>query len=262
MVKIRREEINKITSREENFSKSFNISFSDEKQEKQYVWQTSWGLSTRIIGALIMSHSDNKGLVLPPKIAPFQVVVIPIWSTEDEKKIVFEEMGYIKNELESCDIAYTIDDRDKRPGFKYFEWERKGVPLRIEIGLKDIQKKSVVIVERLEGKKEFVKNKEMVSFVKDNLKKIQATLLQNSKKHLLKNTREVSTYEEFKKVLEKDSGFVFAHLCLDENCEKKIKEETGADSRCIPFEGGLGNEGACVYCKKKASNKVLFAKAY
>lgn len=246
----------------QNFAKSFEVSFLDENQEKQYVWQTSWGLSTRIIGALIMSHSDDRGLVLPPKIAPFQVVIIPIWSNDDEKRAVFAEVQKIKTELETAEITYKVDEREGRPGFKYFEWERKGVPLRIEIGPKDIQKQSIVLVERLSGTKEFIQNEKRISFIKESLGNIQKTLLEKSKKFRLENTREVSDYEEFKKVMTDKSGFIFAHLCLDKKCEEKIKEETNASTRCIPFDGGLDNVGKCIYCKKDAPNKVLFAKAY
>ena len=246
----------------QNFSKSFDVSFLNDKQEKEYVWQTSWGLSTRIIGALIMAHGDDKGLVLPPKIAQFQTVIIPIHGSEEEKKIVLEKVEKIKKELEEENISYKVDDREGRPGFKYFEWERKGVPLRLEIGPKDVAKNSVVVVERLQGKKEFVQDENLISFVKTSLLNIQNTLFENSKKFRLENTREVSDYEEFKKVMDKKPGFIFTHLCLDKNCEEKIKEETSASSRCIPFDGGIGNAGKCIYCKKDAPNKVLFAKAY
>jgi prolyl-tRNA synthetase len=246
----------------QNFAKSFDVSFLDENQEKKYVWQTSWGLSTRIIGALIMSHSDDKGLVLPPKIAPLQVVIIPIWSNEDEKKVVFAEVEKIKAELETAQVTYKVDEREGRPGPKYFEWERKGVPLRVEIGPKDVQKQSVVVVERVSGKKEFVSNNEISSYIRQSLERMQKILLENSRKFRLENTREVFDYEEFKKIMNEKQGFIFTHLCLDKNCEEKIKEETNASTRCIPFEGGLDNAGKCVYCKKPAPHKVLFAKAY
>lgn len=246
----------------QNFAESFDVSFLDENQEKQYVWQTSWGLSTRIIGALIMSHSDDKGLVLPPRIAPIQVVIVPIWSNEDEKKVVFSHVQEIKNNLESAGITNKVDEREGRPGSKYFEWERKGVPLRIEIGPKDIQKQSVVIVERVSGKKEFVASDEISSYIKDSLEHIQKTLLERSRKFRMENTREVSDYDEFKRVMNEKQGFIFSHLCLNKNCEERIKEETNASTRCIPFDDGLDNAGKCVYCKKDAPNKVLFAKAY
>ncbi|MFA7252469.1 MAG: proline--tRNA ligase [Candidatus Paceibacterota bacterium] len=246
----------------QNFSKSFEVSFLNEKQEKEYVWQTSWGLSTRIIGALIMSHSDDKGLVLPPKIAQFQTVIIPIHGSEDEKAIVLEKVEKVKKELVAAGITFKLDDREGRTGFKYFEWERKGIPLRLEIGPKDVAKNSVVVVERLQGKKEFVADENLVSFIKSNLESIQNTLLDNSKKFRLENTREVSDYEEFKKVIENKPGFISTHLCTDKNCEEKIKEETNSTSRCIPFGNGIGNSGRCIYCKQDAPNKVLFAKAY
>ena len=246
----------------QNFSKSFEVSFLDRNQEKQYVWQTSWGMSTRIIGALIMSHSDDKGLVLPPKIAQIQVVIIPIWATADEKLVVFEKVEKIKKELDQANISYKVDDREGRPGFKFFEWERKGVPLRIEIGTKDVSKNSVVVVERLYGKKEFVNDADLISFTKSSLENIQNTLLDNSKKFREENTREVADYEEFKKIMLTKPGFIFTHLCLNKECEEKIKEETNASSRCIPFENGMGNSGKCIYCKNDAPNKVLFAKAY
>lgn len=246
----------------QNFAKSFDVSFLDENQEKQYVWQTSWGLSTRIIGALVMSHSDDKGLVLPPKIAPFQVVIIPIWTTNEEKESVFAEVEKIKTELEKVGITCKVDDREGRPGFKYFEWERKGVPLRLEVGPKDIQKKSIVAVDRILGKKEFVPNEKRVSYIKSTLANMQQILLEKSKKFRLDNTREVLDYGEFKKVMANKPGFIFAHLCLNKNCEEKIKEDTNASSRCIPFEDGLDNQGKCIYCGKTAPHKVLFAKAY
>ncbi len=246
----------------QNFAKSFDVSFLNENGEKEYVWQTSWGLSTRIIGALIMSHSDDKGLVMPPKIAQYQTVIIPIYGNDEERKIVLEKVEKVKSELESKNITYKVDDREGRPGFKYFEWERKGVPLRIEIGPKDVAKNSVVVVERLEGKKDFVSDENIITFIKTSLENIQNTLLENSKKFRLENTREVADYGEFKKVIETTPGFILTHLCLDRTCEEKIKDETGASSRCIPFENGLGNKGQCIYCGKDAPNKVLFGKAY
>ncbi len=246
----------------QNFSKSFDVSYLDENQKKQYVWQTSWGLSTRIIGAIIMSHSDDKGLVLPPKIAPFQVIIIPIYATEEDRIAVMEKVSVIKDDLNSAGISFKLDDRVGRPGFKYFEWERKGVPLRFEIGPKDVEKGSVVVVERLHGTKEFVRDKDIVSFAHSSLKEMQDSLFANSKKFKVENTREVADYEEFKKTISNKIGFVFAYLCLDKNCEEKIKEETKASSRCIPFEGGVGNSGKCIYCGKDTPYKVLFGKAY
>lgn len=246
----------------QNFAKSFDIKFLDENQEHQFVWQTSWGVSTRLIGAMIMSHSDDKGLILPPKMAQFQVVIIPIFGNDDDKKIVMEKVEKVKASLDKEGILYKIDDREGRPGFKYFEWERKGVPLRMEIGPKDVANNSAVLVGRIDGKKEFIQDDVLIETVKSTLENIQNTLLENSKKFRTENTHQVSDYEEFKSVIENKKGFVFTHLCLDPKCEEKIKEETQASTRCIPFEAGLGNVGKCVYCKNDAPNKVLFAKAY
>ena len=246
----------------QNFSKSFDVSFLDENQEKQYAWQTSWGVTTRIIGALIMVHSDDKGFVLPPKMAQFQVVIIPIWNNEEEKKAVFSEVEKIKLELSEAKINYKVDDREIRPGSKYFEWERKGVPLRLEVGPKDIQKNSVVIVDRLESKKEFIPNEKRITYIKEKLEKIQSTLLLNSKNFRENHTYDVSDYGDFKDTIKNKKGFVFAHLCSNKECEKSIKEETGATSRCIPLDGGNDNKGHCIYCGKDANNKVLFAISY
>jgi len=246
----------------QNFSKSFDVSFLDENQQKQYVWQTSWGVSTRILGALVMAHSDDKGFIIPPKIAQFQVVIIPIWTTDEEKKVVFAEVEKIKIELEKEGIRCKADAREGRPGFKYFEWERKGVPLRLEIGPKDIQKNSVVIVDRLQGKKEFVSNEKKTQYVKVVLENIQKTLLKNSKKLREENTREVSNYEEFKETVKSKKGFIYTHLCKDNKCVETIKEDTGATARCIPMDDGEGNKGKCIYCNKNADNKVLFAVSY
>jgi prolyl-tRNA synthetase len=246
----------------QNFSKSFEIAFLDRNQERQYAWQTSWGVSTRMIGALIMSHSDDKGLVLPPKIAKYQLVIIPIWANDDEKALVLEKVNKIKLDLDKENITYKIDDREGRPGPKFFEWERKGVPLRLEIGPKDVAKNSVVVVERLQGKKEFVADENLISFIKSGLENIQNTLLENSKNFREKNTYEVSDYAEFKNIIENKPGFIYAHLCSNVACEEKIKEETNASTRCIPLDGGSNNNGTCIYCGKPATNKILFAKAY
>ncbi len=246
----------------QNFAMSFDIKFLDENQKHQLVWQTSWGVSTRLIGAMIMSHSDDKGLILPPKMAQFQVVIIPIFGNDDDKKIVMEKVEKVKADLDKEGVSYKVDDREGRPGFKYFEWERKGVPLRMEIGPKDVANNSAVLVDRINGKKEFTQDEVLIETVKSTLENVQNTLLENSKKFRTENTREVADYQEFKNTIEHKKGFVFAHLCLDPKCEEKIKEETQASSRCIPFEGGLGNAGKCIYCQGDAPNKVLFAKAY
>ena len=251
----------------QNFAKSFDVSFLNDKQEKEFVWQTSWGLSTRIIGAIIMSHSDDKGLVLPPKIAPIQIVMIPIFNDEEQRKNILEKIEYYKNIFIENNISFKVDDREGRPGFKYFEWERKGVPLRLEIGPKDLEKDSVCIVDRLLGEKNFIKEKEVLDFIKNKLSEIQNTLFKNSEERLKNNIKEVKDFSEFKDLIENQKVFIYTHLCEDKICEEKIKEETGATSRCIPFkndflEAGEKNIGKCIYCKAEANKKVIFAKAY
>lgn len=246
----------------QNFAKSFNVSFLDEKQESQYVWQTSWGLSTRIIGALIMSHSDDKGLVLPPRIVPIQVVIIPIYAKPEDEALVMGKVAELKKKFDVEGIRYHVDNREGRPGFKYFEWERKGVPLRLEIGPKDIANNSVVLVERISLGKHVVGVDNLVQDINVRLESIQDQLLKQSEKFRKENTREVTSYSEFKEVIESKPGFIFTHLCLDKGCEEKIKDETGASTRCIPFADGIGNGGTCIFCGKNAPNKVLFARAY
>lgn len=246
----------------QNFAKSFGVSFLNEKGEKQYVWQTSWGVSTRIIGALIMSHSDDKGLVLPPNIAPIQVVIIPIFANESDKEIVMKKVSQVEKELESKNISFKTDNREGRPGFKYFEWERKGVPVRIEIGPKDVANNSQVVVDRLDARKEFVKDEVLVNFLENKLSTIQKTLLEKSQNFRSENTREVSNYEDFRKVIEDEVGFIHAYHCGEESCEEKIKEETNASTRCIPFDSVNDKNGVCIKCNAKARYKVLFAKAY
>jgi prolyl-tRNA synthetase len=209
-----------------------------------------------------MSHSDDKGLVLPPKMAQIQVVIIPIFGNIDDKNLVMNRVDEIKKDLDKEGVKYKVDDREGRPGFKYFEWERKGVPLRLEIGPKDIANNSAVLVERLGGIKNIVSNSELINSIKDTLDSIQNTLFENSKKFRLDNTHEVTDYNAFKDVMENKKGFIFAHLCDNSECEDKIKEETQASTRCIPFEGGMNNSGKCIYCNKDTDRKVLFAKAY
>lgn len=241
----------------QNFAKPFNVKFLDEKGKEQYVWQTSWGLSTRSIGGIIMTHSDDKGLVLPPKIASCQVVIMTIGRDDKKVEKISKE---IKTKLEKTGIRVKIDDRDKRLGEKSYEWEKKGVPLRIEIGPKDVAKNSVVLARRDTGNKTAVKIKDVDKDVKALLDKIQAGLFAKALKYQKEKTKTVNTYDEFKKEI-KNGSFVIAHWDGTEETEAKIKQETKATIRCIPFsEKEL--KGKCVYSKKPSSSRVLFAKAY
>ena len=244
----------------QNFAKAFDIKFTDKDEEEKYVWQTSWGLSTRTIGALIMVHGDDKGLIIPPKIAPIQIVIIPINFHENKK--VLKEAKNIKEELEDEGYSIELDDREEyNPGWKFNEWELKGIPLRIEIGPKDIKNNQVVLVRRDTSEKKVIKSINLEKYVETMLEDIQKNLFNKAKKFLDNNITEVKNKEEFKKVLEKKKGFIKISWCDTKECEEKIKEETGATTRLIPFENNK-IEGKCAYCGKDAKSIWYFAKAY
>lgn len=244
----------------QNFSKVFDVTFLDDKSQKQYAWQTSWGLSTRVIGGLIMTHSDDKGLVLPPKIAPIQVVIIPIIPKEWDKQLVDEETKTIHANLLSKGISVKIDDRDLRPGEKFYEWEKKGIPVRIEIGPKDLANNSVVMARRDTGEKKSVSLPDLSETVESTLEMIQNSLYEKAKNRLNDNTVRVDSWEDFKKAID-DNKFVMAHWSGDQDVEMAIKEETGATVRCFPI-GQESEEGKCVKSGKKSIGRVLFAKSY
>lgn len=246
----------------QNFSRVFNVKFLDKDEKEKFVWNTSWGVSTRLIGSLIMTHGDDKGLILPPKIAHTHVVVVPIFYKETEKKKVIEKAKSIKTKLEKEGLKVLIDDREEyTPGWKFNEWELKGIPLRVEIGPKDVQKKQVVIARRDNFEKFIVKDKNLIKRVKSIMEEIQRTLFKKAEQRMKEHITTVKDYKEFKKVLKEKGGFVRACWCGRRECEEKIKEETGASLRLIPLkkEKVFGN---CIYCGKKAKEVVYFAKAY
>ncbi|MDP2736525.1 MAG: proline--tRNA ligase [bacterium] len=245
----------------QNFAKPFNVKFLNKDGKEQYVEQTSWGVSTRLIGGLIMTHSDDKGLVLPPKLAPIHAVIIPIWSSSEDHEKVLPVVEKLAGEIRSFGFSVKIDDRDMRPGPKFYEWEKKGIPVRIEIGPKDVAKQSVMTVRRDTGEKQSIGLDQAAEAVRDLLDVIQKNLFQRALKFRDENIRNVETYEEFKTVLQEKGGFLNAHWCLDPVCEAKIKEETKATIRCIPFDQKK-EDGKCIICGKKSEGRVLFAKAY
>ena len=246
----------------QGFAKSFGMEFSDEKGEKKHVWTTSWGISTRLIGGLIMTHGDDKGIILPPKIAPIQTVIVPIYYKDDEKGQVMKKANAIKDKLEKINVSVHIDDRNTyTPGWKFNEWELRGIPLRIEVGPKDVKNKQVVIVRRDSGEKANVKDGDVVGKVEGLLDSIQKNLYEKAKKELQNKTSGVKEYSEFKKIIENKGGFVKASWCGDQDCESKIKEETGATIRTIPFEKE-NKLSSCIYCDKKAKNLANFARSY
>jgi prolyl-tRNA synthetase len=245
----------------QNFAKPFNVKFLDEKSETQYVWQTSWGVSTRMIGGLIMTHADDKGMVMPPKIAPIQVVLVAIYTNAEEKDLVVGQAKSLAEKLKAQGLRVKIDERDERPGVKFFEWEKKGVPVRLEIGPKDVAKNQVVAVRRDTGEKEIIADTELTEKIPVLLETIQNNLFNSALQKRLDNTKEIDDYEEFKKQLEKQDIFVMAHWCGSAECEEKIKEETKATIRCVPLDQKK-EAGKCLLCGKKSSGRVVFAKAY
>ena len=244
----------------QNFSKPFEVKFADKDNIEHFAWQTSWGVSWRLIGAMIMVHGDDKGLVLPPKVAPIQVVIVPIYRNDEGKDKVLSKANEIKENLESKDIRVHVDDRSElSPGYKFNDWELKGVPIRIEVGPKDIEKQSIVIAKRYNQEKSRLSFTEVekISMVLDE---IQVNMLKNAKEQAKTNTIDISDYQEFKSKIEK-GGFFNAPWCGKIECEEKIKEETGADIRVIPF-GSENENQKCMYCQQKSVSVPIFARGY
>jgi prolyl-tRNA synthetase len=244
----------------QNFSKPFDVKFADKDNVEHFAWQTSWGVSWRLIGAMIMAHGDDKGLVLPPKVAPMQVVIVPIYKNDDGKNTVLPKVEEIKEILESKDIRIHVDDRSElSPGYKFNDWELKGVPIRIEIGPKDIEKQSVIIAKRYNREKSSLEfsNIEKIPAILDEIQKI---MLKNAKDQAKTNTINISDYTEFKSKIDV-GGFFNAPWCGKIECEEKIKEETGADIRVIPWNSEDSNQ-KCIYCGEQSKTIPIFARGY
>lgn len=239
------------------FAEAFGIQYTDQNGELQYVHQTSWGITTRLIGALIMVHGDNRGLVLPPRIAPKQVMIVPI---AQHKEGVLDFAYNLKDRLSKI-VRIDIDASDKMPGWKFNEYEMKGIPVRLEVGPKDIEKEQVVLVRRDTGEKIFTPIAELEEKLLALLEDIQQNLYNKAKEHREKKTSTATNMDEFKKNLEENPGFIKAMWCGDRKCEDHIKEETSATSRCIPFEQEKIHD-QCVVCGKEAKHMVYWAKAY
>jgi prolyl-tRNA synthetase len=247
----------------QHFSKVFEIRFEDREQKQQYVWQTSWGVSTRLIGALVMSHGDDSGLRIPPQVAPVQVVIVPI-SLGNWKESVLPVALAVERELLESGLRVKLDAREEfTPGWKFSEWEMRGVPLRVEVGPKDVKENRAVLVRRDIPRKDFVGLAELAQQVKKTLQEIQSSLFDQALKFQRENTRSVADYKEFKEVIESKRGFIRSWWCGDEACEDKIKEETMASIRVIPLkQEAQESPGNCVYCRKKGRELVYFARAY
>ena len=246
----------------QNFAKAFDVKFADRDGKLQHVWATSWGVSSRLMGALIMTHSDDHGLVLPPKLAPFQVVIVPIYKNEDELNKISAVAETLKSELIKNNVSVKFDARDTiRPGQKFAQHEIQGVPIRIAIGPKDLQNKTVEIARRDNLTKDYIKLDLATDHVVHLLDEIQSNLLQRALKFRDENITRVDTFDEFKEVLENKGGFILAHWDGSSETENKIKELTRATIRCIPLS--TNNEfGNCVFSGNPSSQRVLFAKAY
>jgi prolyl-tRNA synthetase len=247
----------------QNFAKAFEIRYLDKNGQLQHCWTTSWGLSTRFIGAIIMVHGDDQGLILPPRLAPFQGVLVPIFKTDEEKIAVMEAARKILAELTFDEIRVKMDEREGfSPGFKFNDWEMRGVPLRIELGPKDVAKGTAVLARRDRPGKEgktFVPQVGISGAVSNLLHEIQKALFDRALKTREEKTIQPKDYEEFKAAVE--NGFALAYWCGSSDCEAKIKEETKATMRCIPLEQE-GGSGVCIFCAQPSNDKAIFAKAY
>jgi len=255
----------------QNFAQAFDVKYLDQNGQLQHCWTTSWGLSTRFIGAIIMVHGDDQGLVLPPRLAPHQAVIVPIFKNEEEKAAVLGAAKELKLQLAKAGIRVVLDEREgQSPGWKFNDWEMRGVPVRVELGPKDVAKQAAVVARRdrpgREGKIS-ASLADLPSTVQKLLVEIQQALHDKALAFRRQNTRETSTYDEFKEAVE--SGFAFAGWCGKSLCEEKIKEETRATMRCIPLDQAavLGNgsgtgSGKCVYCGEASKERAIFARAY
>ena len=246
----------------QNFAKAFDVKFANEDGKLSYVWATSWGVSTRLMGALIMTHSDDNGLVIPPNLAPIQVVIVPIYKGIDQLDKITIKANKIVNDLKSKGISVKYDDRDNfKPGYKFNDYELKGVPIRISIGPRDLENKTIELARRDNLTKSSVPMNSIVMEVEDTLKDIQSKLFNRALNFRNKNTTEVDNFEDFKRIISKQGGFVSAHWDGSNETELKIKNLTKATIRCIPIDNKI-EKGKCVYSGKQSVGRVIFAKSY
>ena len=246
----------------QNFAKAFDVKFTNQEGKQEYVWGTSWGVSTRLMGALVMTHSDDNGLVLPPNVAPIQVVIVPIFRTDEEFERISEVANGLVAQFKKLNISVKFDNRTtQKPGFKFAEWELKGVPVRIAIGPKDLENGTFEVARRDTLTKEVKPAEGIVTYIQDLLEQIQKDLFNKAIDYRTEHTTEVNSYAEFKDVLEHKTGFVSAHWDGTAATEEKIKEETKATIRCIPLDR-VEEAGVCIFSGAPSKGRVLFAKAY
>ena len=245
----------------QNFAKAFDVTFVDKSNKLDYVWATSWGVSTRLMGALIMTHSDDNGLVLPPNLAPFQVVIVPIYKNEEQLAAISDKVNEIIPKLKALGISVKYDNNDnKKPGWKFAEYELKGVPVRLAMGARDLENGTVEVARRDTLSKETVTIEGVETYIAQLLKDIQANIFQKAYDYRASVTREVNSYDEFKVEIEK-GGFLMCHWDGTPETEEKIKEDTKATIRCIPLNGDT-TPGVCMVTGKPSAQRVVFARAY
>jgi len=245
----------------QNFAKAFDIEYLNRNNELQYCWTTSWGVSTRMVGAVVMVHGDDRGLILPPKLAPIQVIIVPIWTSKEEREQVLAAIKEITEGFGEA-LRYKVDDREEySPGWKFNEWEMRGVPLRVEIGPRDVARGQAVLARRDTGEKVVVAQEGLAQRINNLLEDIQQSLFRRAKHFLDENSYELDDYEEFKRIIKRKGGFIYAYWCGLGECEAAIKEDTKATIRCIPFDQEE-TIGRCIYCSKEAREKAVFARAY
>ena len=245
----------------QNFAKAFDVKFINKNNELEYVWATSWGVSTRLMGALIMTHSDDNGLVLPPHLAPIQVVIVPIYKTADQLKVIDDKVAPVVDALRAMGVSVKYDNADnKRPGFKFADYELKGVPVRLALGARDIENGTIEVMRRDTLEKQTVEFAGIENYVKNLLEEIQNNIFNKALKHRESMTTTVETYDEFKEQIEK-GGFILAHWDGTPETEEKIKEETKATIRCIPLDGDK-TPGRCMVTGRPSAQRVVFARNY
>ena len=245
----------------QNFAKAFDVTFMNKENKQELVWATSWGVSTRLMGALIMSHSDDNGLVLPPALAPFQVVIVPIYKNQEQLDAINAKVAELTAQLKAAGISFKYDNDDsKKPGWKFAEYELKGVPVRLAMGARDLENNTVEVARRDTLTKETVSFDNLTAYIKDLLDAIQKNIYQKALDYRASVTREVNSYEEFKVEIEK-GGFLLCHWDGTPETEEKIKEETKATIRCIPLDGDT-TPGVCMVTGKPSKQRVVFARAY
>jgi len=246
----------------QNFAKAFGVQFTNTNGKMDFVWGTSWGVSTRLIGALIMAHSDNNGLVLPPNLAPIQVVMIPVFNNEQEYQNIISLFDKIGEKLKKLNISFKIDDRKHhKPGWKFAEYELKGIPLRIAMGPRDLEKKTLELARRDNFLKETISINDALPRIQLVLDKIQKNIFTKAALFKTENTHSVDNYKDFKKIIKNKSGFIYAYWDGTAKTEEQIKKETKATIRCVPYDN-KGKSGKCMVTGKKSNQRVVFAKAY